>query len=119
MKNIRAPATRRKSRLHIARATARRLPKMHWRWCWRSRDIEALLARRFGLSLPNDDAGMDAVKLLAQHYMRLHIDAERITSANLRLWAPWLTGKVTAKTLKAASKAKTTSAAALGRSWQV
>lgn len=66
-------------------AAERRLPRMHWRWCRRGRDIEALLQCRLGSTLPNDDAGVDAVKLLAQHFMRLNIDAERITRANLRL----------------------------------
>lgn len=98
----------------------RRLPKMHWRWCKRGRDIVALLHSRFGSALPADDAGMDAVKLLAQHYMRLKIDPERVTHRNLRLWASGLTEKDhLAGIIEAANKAKAPSAAQLGRDWRV
>ncbi len=92
---------------------------MHWRWRHRGRDIVALLESRFGSALPDDDAGMDAAKLLAQHYMRLNVDAERVTRANLRLWASWLTEKTIARLIKDARKAKTPSAAKLGKDFRV
>src|SRR6266404_5732763 len=97
-------------------AEQRRLPKMHWRWRRRGRAIVRLLERRFGSVLPVDDAGMDAVNLLAQHYLLLQVDAERVTRANLRLWAPWLAETGTESIIKAA---KTPSAAQVGKVWRV
>jgi hypothetical protein len=64
-------------------------------------------------------AGADAAKLLAQHYMRLHIDAERVTRTNLRLWDPRLTAQEVALLIAGAKKAKTPSAAQLGKQWRV
>jgi hypothetical protein len=115
----RAQGRRRPAHRIATRAAERRLPKMHWRWCRRGRDILALLQSRFGLVLPNDDAGMDTVNLLTQHYMRLLIDAERVTRANLRLWAPWLTEKAIAGVIRVAKKIKTPSAAKLGKDFRV
>jgi hypothetical protein len=92
---------------------------MHWRWCRRSRDIMALLQSRFGSVLPNDDAGLDSVKLLAQHFMALKIDAERVTRSNIRLQAPWLTEKATAHIINSAKKAETPSAVQLGKDFRV
>ncbi len=103
----------------IVAAAARRMPKMHWRWCRRGRDIVAFLEVRFGRTLPHDDAGMDAVRLLAQHYLQLNIDPERVTRANLRLMAPWLTETETVDVIRTARKATTPSAAVLGRQWRV
>jgi hypothetical protein len=104
----------------IAVAAERRMPRMHWKWCRRGRDIEALLHSRFGSTLPDDDAGLDAVKLLAEHFMRLKLDAERVTRNNLRLWAPQLTSKDLVGIIEAAKKAKTPpSATRLGRDWRV
>lgn len=57
--------------------------------------------------------------MLAQHYMCLNVDAERVTRANLRLWAFWLTEKATRRLMKAARKAKTPSAAELDKHWRV
>jgi hypothetical protein len=111
------PIARLPARIKMALATARSMPKMHWRWRRRGRDIVALLQSRFGSVLPDDDAGLDAAKLLAQHYIRLNIDAERVTRANLRLWAPWLTEKATAGIITAVKKAKTPSAARLARTF--
>jgi hypothetical protein len=107
------------ARLKARIAAERSVPKMHWRWRRRGRDILALLLSRFGSVLPDDDAGMDAVNLLAQHYMRLHIDAERVTKANLRLWASWLTEKALAGIINGAKKAKTPSAEQLGKDFRV
>jgi hypothetical protein len=107
------------ARLKAIEAAARSTPKMHWRWRQRGHDINILLQSRFGSALPDDDAGIDAAKLIAQHYMRLNIDAERVTRANLRLWSPWLTGKITTGFIKAAKTAKTPSAAQLGKAWRV
>lgn len=107
------------ARLKAAIAAQRSMPKMHWRWCQRSRDIDALLQSRFGSVLPDDDAGLDAAELLAQHYMRLNIDAERVTRANLRIWAPWLTETAIVDIIAAAKKAKTPSAARLGKDFRV
>ena len=90
------------ARLKAALAAERSIPKMHWRWRQRSRDIIALLECRFGSALPDDDAGVDAAELIAQHYMRLHIDAERVTRANLRLYASWLTEKMVARLIAGA-----------------
>jgi hypothetical protein len=106
------------ARIRMAAAAARSMPKMHWRWCRRGRDIVALLQYRFGAVLPDDDAGADAATLLAQHYLRLNIDAERVTRANLRLWAPWLK-KAVDGIIEGAKKAKTPSAAQLGKRWRV
>jgi hypothetical protein len=92
---------------------------MHWRWRARGRDLDRLLRRRFGSSLPDDDCGLDAVKLMAQHYMRLHRNAESVTRANLRILAPWLKDKVKAAIIKAGRKAKTPTAVQLGRDWRV
>jgi hypothetical protein len=92
---------------------------MHWCWRRRGRDIDALLEFRFGLTLPRDDAGMDAVRLVAQHYLRLNIDAERVTRLNLRLLARWLTEKETTSAMRSARRAKTPSAMELGRQWRV
>jgi ribosomal protein L13E len=103
------------ARLKAAIAAERSMPKMHWRWRRRGRDIIALLQSRFGSDLPDDDAGADAAKLLAQHYLRLNIDAERVVRANLRLWAPW----ATEKTIAGARKSKTPSAAQLGKAFRV
>lgn len=107
------------ARLKAAIAAERSMPKMHWRWRLRGRDIVALLQSRFGSALPDDDAGADAAKLIAQHYMRLKIDAERVTRANLRLWASGLTEKAVARLIADAKKAKTPSAAQLGKHWRV
>jgi len=107
------------ARAKIAGAAARSLPKMHWSWRSRGRDILALLHSRFGSSLPDDDAGMDAAKLLAQHYMGLKTDAERVTRENLRIWARWLTLEAMAGIIKDAAKAKRPSAAQLGRDYRV
>jgi len=107
------------ARIRIAIAAERSVPKMHWRWRRRGRDIVSLLQSRFGSTLPDDDAGADAAKLLAQHYLRLHVDAERVTRANLRLWAHWLTEKAMARLMKAARKAKTPSPAKLGKDFRV
>ena len=109
----------RPARLKAALAAERSIPKMHWRWRRRGRDIVALLQSRFGSALPDDDAGADAAKLLAQHYMRLHIDAERVTRANLRLLAPWAPAKTIARWIKDARTSKTPSAAQLGKHWRV
>jgi hypothetical protein len=98
-------------------AAARRMPKMHWRWRDRGRDIVSLFESRFGRVLPDDDAGMDAVRLLAQHYLGLNVGAEQVTKTNLRLWAPWLTD--IARVMNDTGKAKTPSAAQLGRQWRV
>jgi hypothetical protein len=100
-------------------AAERRLPKMHWRWCRRGREIVFLLEFRFGSVLPHDDAGMDAAALLAQHYMRLNIGAERVTRANLRLWAPWLKENELERLIRGAKQAETPSAARLGKQWRV
>lgn len=113
------PRKSRPARRIAARAAERRIPKMHWRWCKRGRDIVALLDSRFGSALPDDDAGMDAVKFLVQHYMGLKVDAERVTRSNLRLWAHWLTEKATAAVIKAANETETPSAAKLGKHWRV
>jgi hypothetical protein len=78
-----------------------------------------LLQSRFGSALPDDDAGLDAAKLLAQHYMRLNDDAERVTRANLRLWARWMTEKAIAELARTAKKAKTPSASQLGKDFRV
>jgi hypothetical protein len=102
-----------------AQAAERRIPNMHWRWRRRGRDIVSLLAFRFGSVLPEDDAGTDAAELLAQHYLRLNVGAERVTRANLRLWAPCLGEKELARVIRDAKKAKTPSAAQLGRQWRV
>jgi hypothetical protein len=108
------------ARLKAAIAAERSMPKMHWRWRRRGRDIVALLQSRFGSVLPEDDAGADAAKLLAQHYMRLNIDAERVTRANLHLWAPWATAKTIARWIQdARTSKKTPSAAQLGKHWRV
>lgn len=107
------------ARAKIAIAAARSAPTMHWRWRHRGRDIVALLESRFGSALPDDDAGVDAAKLLAQHYMRLNVDAERVTRANLRLWAPWLAEKAVSSLIKVAKKAKAPSAAQLGKDFRV
>ena len=108
------------ARLKAAIAAERSMPKMHWRWRRRGRDIVALLQSRFGSALPDDDAGVDAAKLLALHYVRLNIDAERVTRANLRLWASWLTEKEIAGLIAdGARKAKPPSAAQLGKHWRV
>jgi hypothetical protein len=107
------------ARLKARIAAERSVPKMHWHWRRRGRDILALLQSRFGSVLPDDDAGMDAVNLLAQHYMRLHIDAERVTKANLRHWASWLTEKAFAGIINGAKKAKTPSAEQLGKDFRV
>jgi hypothetical protein len=85
-------------------AAKRRMPNMHWHWRRRGRDIVSLLELRFGSRLPNYDAGMDAAKLLAQHYLRLNVGAERVTRTNLRLWAPWL--RDIARVMKDAGNAK-------------
>jgi hypothetical protein len=92
---------------------------MHWRWRRRGGDILALLHSRFGSALPDDDAGLDAVGLLAQHYMHLLIDAERVTRANLRLWAPWLTEKAIAGAIRVGKNTKTPSAVKLGKDFRV
>jgi hypothetical protein len=103
----------------MAIAAERSMSKMHWRWRRRGQDILSLLLSRFGSALPDDDAGLDAAKLLGQHYMQLHVDAERVTKANLRLWADWLTDKAIAGIIKGAKKAKTPSAVRLGKEWRV
>jgi hypothetical protein len=100
-------------------AAERRMPNMHWRWRRRGRDIVSLLEFRFGSVLPEDDAGRDAAELLAQHYLRLNVGAERVTGANLRLWAPWLREKGIARVIGDAKKAKTPSAVQLGKQWRV
>jgi hypothetical protein len=107
------------ARLKVAIAAQRSTPKMHWRWRLRGRDIVALLQSRFGSALPDDDAGLDAAELIAHHYMRLNIDAERVTRANLRLWASWLTENAVARLITGAKKAKTPSASQLGKHWRV
>jgi hypothetical protein len=112
-------STRLPARLKAAIVAERSMPKMHWRWRRRGRDIVALLQSRFGTVLPDDDAGLDAAKLLAQHYMRLTLDAERVTRANLRLWAPWATEKTIARLIRSARKSKTPSAAQLGKDFRV
>src|SRR5258706_15700246 len=100
-----SPSNHLPARLKAAIAAGRSIPKMHWRWRRRGRDIVALLQSRFGFALPDDDAGADAARLLAQHYMRLNIDAERVTRANLRLWAHWATEKLTEELIRTARKA--------------
>jgi hypothetical protein len=107
------------ARRMIALAAERVAPKMHWRWRRRGRDIESLLRSRFGSTLPEDDAGMDAVRLLAQHYGRLNLNAERVVRANLRLLAPWLTVQETNSLVVTAMAAKTPSASKLGREFRV
>lgn len=121
--NIQPHATQHKSRVDQRRckplATERRMPKMHWRWRHRGRDILSLFSWRFGSALPDDDAGLDAAKLLAQHYMRLNLDAERVTKANLRIWAPCLTEEAIARIIKDAKGAKAPSAKKLGKDFRV
>jgi hypothetical protein len=114
-KNLHLLPARRKT----SAAAERRFPKMHWQWRRRGRDILALLNSRFGSALPDDDAGLDAAKLLAQHYMRLHVDAERVTRANLRIWAPWLSEKTITSILNGAKVTKAASAAKLGKEFRV
>lgn len=111
--------SRHQARKLAAVAKERRLPKMHWTWIRRHRDLESLFQVRFGSTLPNNAAGLHAAKFLAQHYMRLHFDAERVTRANLRIWARWLTEKQVARIIKGAAKAKAPSAVQLGRDFRV
>jgi hypothetical protein len=106
-------------RVRAINAAQRRTLKMHWRFNRRTRDIDSLLRCRFGAALPNNAAGLDAARLIAQHFMRLKIGAEDTARRNLRLWAPWLTPAAVAEIIEAARIANTPSAAQLGKAFRV
>ncbi|MGY0574304.1 hypothetical protein ACTGJ9_027200 [Bradyrhizobium sp. RDM12] len=123
--DIHPAAALRKSRYFPGRAKTaiaaeRSLPRMHWQWRRRTGEISALLDRRSVTVLPNNAAGLQAAKLLAQHFVKLKVGAEAVTRANLRLLAPWLTREAVASTIEAAAtKTEPPSAAQLGRAFRV
>jgi len=65
--------------------------------------VRRLLRDRYGLILPDDDAGIDDLRIL------LHVKAvcyeperrERALAAEIELWAPWLDGKKLAAAIAA------------------
>lgn len=108
------------ARAKTAIAAERSLPRMHWQWRRRSREIFALLDRRSVTVLPENAAGLQAAKLIAQHFMKLKVNAEPTTRANLRLLAPWLSREEIADVIEAAAKQdKPPSAAQMGRAFGV
>jgi hypothetical protein len=54
----------------------------------RIRELERLFFDRYGAMLPNDDAGLDDIFVMANHLAQLAEPDQRIT-AWLRRWAPW------------------------------
>ena len=56
----------------------------------RMREIERLIADRYNGALPDDDAGLDDLELVAHHIAHLAGDAEKHILAWASMWAPWL-----------------------------
>jgi hypothetical protein len=54
----------------------------------RIRELERLFFDRYGAMLPNDDAGLDDIFVMANHLAHLDEPHQRIT-VWLRRWAPW------------------------------
>ena len=73
-----------KHRLARKRRRKRADPKTHVR----IRELERLFADRYGTMLPNDDAGLDDIFVIANHLAHLAEPDQRIR-AWLRRWAPW------------------------------
>lgn len=53
-------------------------------------DLSALFRSRYGIMLPDDDAGRDDIKLAVDHLAALAHPARAITRW-LETWAPWMT----------------------------
>ncbi|MFL9824105.1 hypothetical protein [Rhodoplanes sp. SY1] len=67
----------------------------------RLRELERLFRSRYGTELPDDDAGRDDLKIVAQHIVHLGPDAERHIVHWAQLWAPWLpTSEATALAIR-------------------
>ncbi|WP_157223349.1 hypothetical protein [Rhodovulum sp. PH10] len=67
----------------------------------RLRELERLFRFRYGTELPDDDAGHDDLKIVAQHIVHLGPDAERHIVQWAQLWAPWLsTAEATALAIR-------------------
>jgi hypothetical protein len=66
----------------------------------RIRELERLFADRYGPTLPNDDAGLDDIFVMANHLA--HLDApDRKIMTWLRRWAPWHDDDSTAALIRA------------------
>jgi hypothetical protein len=68
-----------------------RMPRMHWRWRRRGRDLETVIFGRCGTCLPDDDAGREYLRQLVNHWVRLVPNGVSSARANARLQAMWLT----------------------------
>ena len=58
----------------------------------RLHDLARLFRARYGVTLPNDDAGREDAMIAAQHLASLNRPLERIDQW-LELWCPWITLK--------------------------
>jgi hypothetical protein len=71
------------------RASVRRSP--HQLVALRLNDLARLFRARYGVTLPDDDAGRDDAVVMLHHLARAHGDARRMRSW-LQLNAPWMAG---------------------------
>ena len=71
----------------------------------RIRELERIFVDRYGSTLPNDDAGLDDIFVMANHLAHLDEPDCRIT-AWLRRWAPWFGDDRTAALIRAAVTSK-------------
>ncbi|MDI3561299.1 hypothetical protein [Bradyrhizobium sp. Arg816] len=67
------------------------MPRMHWRWIRRRKDLAAIFEERCAGCFPDDDAGRDYAVQLVNHMIRLVPNGVAAARANARLHAPWLT----------------------------
>ena len=75
---------RRRKHLGRARSTARQITTL------RLHDLARLFRARWGLTLPNDDAGRDDMMVAVNHLASLTEPLKRIDHW-LELWCPWIT----------------------------
>jgi hypothetical protein len=66
----------------------------------RIRELERIFADRYGAVLPNDDAGLDDIFVMANHLAHLNKPDRRI-AAWLQRWAPWYGDDRTAALIRA------------------
>jgi hypothetical protein len=71
-------------------------PKTYRRIC----ELEIIFVDRYGAVLPDDDAGLDDIFVMANHLAHLDAPDRRIT-AWVRDWAPWYGEERTAELIKA------------------
>lgn len=70
-----------------SRAKARTAPQIA---TLRLRDLAKLFRARYGITLPDDDAGRDDLYVALTHVAQLNTARERM-HRYLEIWAPWLT----------------------------